>query len=78
MLSKYVALRVWVESGRGGAAFCQYHQIAWFVRNHFAELVASGTFIPGTGSRPTLVAPRFDKIVERILMREARAALTQT
>ncbi len=73
MLKDLTELRTWVETGRGGSAFRRYDQISWFVRAHRDELMASKAMIPGVGSRPTLVSPTFDKVVERILRREGSA-----
>jgi len=74
MLKDLTELRAWVEAGRGGSAFRRYDQISWFVRAHRDELMSSKTMIPGVGSRATLVSPAFDKVVERILRREAQGS----
>ena len=78
MLSETKPLRAWAEEGYGGEAFKSYDQISWFIRGHYQELVDSGTFLPGIGARPSLVLPGFDKVVENILMREARSAPSST
>jgi hypothetical protein len=69
MLKELTELRAWLEAGRGGSAFRRYDQISWFVRVHRDELMASKAMIPGVGSRPTLVSPAFDTVVERIFRR---------
>jgi hypothetical protein len=74
MLNGYTTLRGWLEDGRGRPVFERYDQLSWFIRKNRAELIASKTFIPGVGNRPTLVSANFDKIVERILKREGGAA----
>lgn len=70
-LSKLQTLREWVESGAGKPTFERYDQISWFVRSHREALIASQTFLPGRGTRPTYVTPQFAQTVARLLKAEA-------
>ncbi len=58
----------------GGEIFPTQSSLDWFVRQHYAELVDSGTLIPGTGRRGHLVGPDFDGVVIKILRRDAGGA----
>ena len=67
-------LTEWLEAGQGLPAFERYDQLSWFIRNHREELIESGAFMPGRGSRPSYVNGQFSTRVKRILKREARGA----
>ena len=73
-LTGFITLRAWVEAGRGSPVFRRYDQVDWFIRRHRQELISTGTIIPGSGARPSLVqieADAFGQAVLRILHREA-------
>lgn len=74
-LARYQTLREWVDAGQGAPAFERYDQISWFIRNHREELISSGTFIPGRGTRPSLVTGQFAQVIARILKREAQGTV---
>jgi hypothetical protein len=57
----------------GGDVFPTQSAFEWFYRQHFAELVASGEFMPGTGRRGHLVGPKIDAVVLGILRRQSGA-----
>lgn len=65
--------REW-RAQHGGAVFPTNASFEWFTRNHRAELVASGQYIPRPGSGGSLVGPGFESVVLAIIRREARAA----
>lgn len=71
-LARFTPLREWIEAGHGAPAFERYDQMAWFIRSHREELIRSGSFVPGLGSRPSLVTPQFGNVLARILKREAQ------
>lgn len=63
----------WREES-GGEIFPTQSSLDWFVRQHYDELVGSGTLIPGTGRRGHLVGPDFDGVVIEILRGDAGGA----
>jgi hypothetical protein len=71
VLEEYQTLRAWVQAGQGGALFERIDQIQWFIRGHREELIRSKAFLPGRGSRPSLVNDKFAGVVARIVKREA-------
>lgn len=71
-LAQFQTLREWVEAGHGKPAFERYDQLSWFIRQHRDELIRSGHYIAGRGSRPSLVTAGFGNTLARILKRESR------
>lgn len=68
-LTDFAPAREFVTSGRGGAYFDTEDKLDWFLRMHRDELIEAGEFIPGRGSRPSLIGPRFDVLAVGILRR---------
>lgn len=66
------SVRDWVEAGHGLPVFERYDQIMWFVRTNYEELLRSGTYLPGRGSRPSFVTRQFAQVCTRIQRRQAQ------
>ena len=68
-LAEFVTTQEWLDAERG-KSFDTSDKLDWFIRQHRAELIASGEFIPGRGARPSLLGPGFDTLAPRLLRRQ--------
>lgn len=70
-MSDFMPLKNWISAGRGGEQFDSEDKVGWILRTHRKDLIKAGELIPGRGSRPTLVGPRFGILMLDILRRES-------
>jgi len=70
-LADFRTIEQWIEGGHGGSRFDRFDKVAYLIRLHRDELIASGELVPGRGARPTLLGPRFGKVAMRLLRQQA-------
>lgn len=70
-LAEFIPVRHWVAD-HTGEVFRTFASFEWFVRRHRAALVASGQFIPRSGSGGSLCGPKLEQVVLGILRAEAQ------
>jgi hypothetical protein len=71
--SDFVRARDWVPE-KGGDTFPTQSSFEWFVRQHRAELMASGEVIVRRGTGGTLVGPGFGELAIAIMQRKQSGA----
>lgn len=67
--SDYKRARDWVAEN-GGDTFPTFSSFEWFLRQHRAELIASGEVIVRRGQVGTLIGPGFGRLAVEILKRQ--------
>jgi len=64
--------RVWWDD-HGHDVFRTYQSLVWFLREHKAELIASGDMFVGRGAKPTRLGPGAADSILKIMMRQSKA-----